>query len=130
VTAFAATSREGFIIVETVGPTKRSAMVNWLFVFGPVMVTADWTDERIAQTFAEVAEPRGVQVIPVQILGEHAFPPEAVAIILALLEKGDGRAFVHDSEIAELRPSWRLRMNRELFPQEGVLLEIDKGAPA
>jgi hypothetical protein len=130
VSAFAVTDPRGFIIVETVGPTERSAMVNWLVVGAGIMVTNSWSDERIKAAFEGAAAQRGVQLIPVQILGEHALPPGAVQIIIALLEKLGGSAFVHDSEIAELRPEWRFNMRRELFPQDGVLLEIDKGGPA
>jgi hypothetical protein len=123
--AFAVTEPGGFIIIETVSPTERAAMVNWLVVRAGLMITEDWTDARIRAAFAGASQARGVELIRVQVLGEHALPPGAVMMILALLEKLGGSAFVHDSELAELHPAWRLVSTREPHP-EGVKLEIDK----
>ena len=119
----------GFVVIETVSPTERAAMVNWLVVRAGLMVTADWSDDRIRAAFAGASQQRGVELIKVQVLAEGALPPGAVQMVVALLEKLGGSAFVHDSELADFHPSWRLKVERELFPQDGVRLKVDKGGP-
>jgi len=127
--AFAVAEKGGAVIIETVSPTARAARVNWLCVRADIMVTNGWTDGQIAEAFERLAPHAGVELVPVQVLRENALPRSATMMIVALLEKLGGAAFVHDTELADLDLAWRLRVERELFPQEGVKLSVDKGAP-
>jgi hypothetical protein len=38
-------------VLETMGPTPRAAMVNWLYTFEQVRITINWTDEDILRAW-------------------------------------------------------------------------------
>lgn len=62
-----AVCQDDALLVETVSPTKRAAMVNWLVVHGRIMVSGDRTDEWIAETFGWLSAARSVSLVEVRI---------------------------------------------------------------
>lgn len=57
----------GEIDMTTVSPTKRAAMVNWLWVSGHVPVTNAFTDDQIEQAFLSFVMSRHVEVCEVLV---------------------------------------------------------------
>ena len=48
-----AIDQDGEIVVETIGPTKRAAMVNWLIVKTGTVILNQTTDDEIEALFEE-----------------------------------------------------------------------------
>jgi hypothetical protein len=61
-----AVKHNGQIDVRTVGPTERSAKVNWLWVMG-VQVLNSFSDELIVQIFKKAAEVHHQECVEVEI---------------------------------------------------------------
>lgn len=60
---FAAVNTRGEIMVHTVSPSRRAAMVNWLVTELHFMITLNHTDEMIEELFTRNAEHRGLASI-------------------------------------------------------------------
>jgi hypothetical protein len=59
--------QDGNILVETVSPHDRAAMVNWLVTRAGFMVPAGMGDFAIREHFDRLAKPEGVSVKRVNI---------------------------------------------------------------
>jgi hypothetical protein len=66
--AFAIVTDDGVILPETVFATERGAMVNYLYAKCNVMLTRDWNEERISETFNNYARRHKVSVAPVKVI--------------------------------------------------------------
>lgn len=64
---FAAVTKDGEILVDTVSPHDRGAMVNWLYTHGGFMVPRGMGDYAIREAFALYSEKLGATVRPVNI---------------------------------------------------------------
>lgn len=62
-----AVKQRGNIELRTVGPTARSAMVNWLCVGARILPTSEWTDGMIEEAFGDLAERRHAALVQVRI---------------------------------------------------------------
>lgn len=60
--AYAALTAAGVILVDTVSPHDRAAMVNWLVVYGGFMVPNGMGDFAIREHFDRLAKPAGVTI--------------------------------------------------------------------
>jgi hypothetical protein len=56
--------------VETVGPTRRSAIVNWLYVFREMSVSDIWSDTCIEEVFKRQCADGLVKLVEVHITEE------------------------------------------------------------
>ncbi len=67
--------RTGKVLVDTVSPTKRAAMVNFLVVYARMIVTNGCSDEAIKQWFAESSEAMGFSLRKAVIRAEKRVEP-------------------------------------------------------
>jgi hypothetical protein len=58
---------KGELLVQTVGHSPVSAMVNWLVVSARVLVRDGTTDAQVDMLFRNAAGPRGAELRPVTI---------------------------------------------------------------
>ncbi len=66
-TGFAVVDRDGNILIRTVAPEVRGAIVNWLFTIARVMVINSWPDDLIQKQFDLLKKEHGVRVTEVII---------------------------------------------------------------
>lgn len=59
------------ILIETVSPSDRAAMVNWLVVYGGFMVPAGMGDFAIREHFDRLGKSQGVKVKHVSIRADR-----------------------------------------------------------
>ena len=59
--------QKGELLVRTVSPTRRAALVNWLVVEAAVRVGADWNDARIEHAWECCRLGRGAEAVAVTI---------------------------------------------------------------
>lgn len=64
---FAVITAEGKILVRTTSPTPVAAMVNAIITETAIMITRDWSDERITNAFTTVLGSIGFRCVPVAI---------------------------------------------------------------
>ena len=63
-----AVAKNGEIDARTVGPTERSAKVNWLVTTAGIMVGAHWTDEAIDFAWKEARGAHDLVAIDMRIV--------------------------------------------------------------
>ena len=65
-TGYGITDKDGNVLVSTVSPTERGAMVNWLYSVG-ILITNSHHDDQIKEMFNHVKDANGVRMSKVSI---------------------------------------------------------------
>jgi hypothetical protein len=60
--------QKGKIMIETVGPTDISAMVNWLCASHSFLMPSGVPDSYVRRAFRQAAEPKSAEVVRVNVV--------------------------------------------------------------